>query len=47
MAGVRRGDAGHAGIVDHISFVVMRRLEIADAFSNDGHFQAAGFTTLF
>jgi predicted nucleic acid-binding protein len=36
-----------AGIVDHVSFVVMRRLGITDAFTNDRHFQAAGFTTLF
>src|SRR3954463_9242079 len=41
-----RGEAGHAGIVDHVSFVVMRRLGIAEAFTNDRHFQAAGFTTL-
>jgi predicted nucleic acid-binding protein len=32
---------------DHISFVVMRRLGITEAFTNDVHFQAAGFTTLF
>jgi hypothetical protein len=42
-----RGEAGQAGIVDHISFVVMRRLMIREAFTNDHHFQAAGFTTLF
>lgn len=42
-----RGEAGEAGIVDHVSFAVMRRLEITDAFTNDRHFQAAGFTTLF
>jgi len=36
-----------AGIVDHVSFIVMRRLGITDAFTNDRHFQAAGFTTLF
>jgi len=42
-----RGDAATAGIVDHVSFVVMRRLGITDAFTNDYHFQAAGFTTLF
>ena len=36
-----------AGIVDHISFAVMRRLGIADAFTNDRHFKAAGFNTLF
>ena len=43
----RRDDHGGAGIVDHISFVVMRRLGIQHAFSNDHHFHAAGFKTLF
>lgn len=38
---------GTAGIVDHISFVVMRRLGIPEVFGNDRHFQAAGFTVLF
>lgn len=42
-----RGGAGEAGIVDHVSFVVMRRLGIDTAFTNDRHFQAAGFTVLF
>jgi uncharacterized protein len=42
-----RGEAGQAGIVDHVSFVVMRRLGVTEAFTNDRHFQAAGFTTLF
>ena len=42
-----RGQAGGAGIVDHISFVVMRRLGLTDAFTNDGHFVAAGFKVLF
>jgi predicted nucleic acid-binding protein len=41
-----RGEAAQAGIVDHVSFVIMRRLGIAEAFTNDRHFQAAGFTTL-
>jgi predicted nucleic acid-binding protein len=36
-----------AGIVDHVSFAVMRRLGITDAFTNDRHFRAAGFKTLF
>jgi len=39
-------EAGGAGIVDHVSFVVMRRLGLTDAFTNDHHFQTAGFTTL-
>jgi predicted nucleic acid-binding protein len=42
-----RGDASGAGIVDQVSFVVMRRLEITRAFTNDRHFRAAGFETLF
>lgn len=42
-----RGEAGQAGIVDHISFVVMRRLRLTEAFTNDRHFKAAGFVTLF
>ncbi|HUY34050.1 MAG TPA: hypothetical protein VMV69_14980 [Pirellulales bacterium] len=43
----RAANAGTAGIVGHVSFVVMRRLRITEAFTNDRHFQAAGFTTLF
>jgi uncharacterized protein len=42
-----RGEAGDAGIVDQISFVVMCRLKITEAFTNDRHFEAAGFTILF
>jgi len=42
-----RGEAGSAGIVDHVSFVVMRRLGLTHAFTNDEHFKAAGFVTLF
>jgi len=42
-----RADAGQAGIVDQVSFVVMRRLAITEAFTNDRRFQAAGFHTLF
>jgi predicted nucleic acid-binding protein len=42
-----RGLAGAAGIVDHVSFVVRRRLGLTEAFTNDRHFQAAGFTILF
>ena len=41
------GNAAAAGIVDHLSFVVMRRHGIQEAFTNDQHFRAAGFTTLF
>ena len=43
----QRGEADSAGIVDHISFNVMRRLGIAKAFTNDRHFRAAGFETMF
>jgi predicted nucleic acid-binding protein len=42
-----RGDAIAPGIVDQVSFVVMRRLGISQAFTNDWHFRAAGFETLF
>jgi predicted nucleic acid-binding protein len=45
--GYIRGEAGQAGIVDHVSFVVMRRLGLTEAFTNDRHFQAAGFVILF
>jgi predicted nucleic acid-binding protein len=46
-AAYERGEAGNAGIVDHVSFSVMRRLSLTDAFTNDRHFAAAGFRTLF
>lgn len=46
-ASYERGEAGQAGIVDHVSFLVMNRLGITEAFTNDKHFQAAGFTVLF
>ncbi len=42
-----RGLAGQAGIIDHVSFEVMRRLGITQAFTNDKRFQTAGSTTLF
>jgi predicted nucleic acid-binding protein len=42
-----RGEADSAGIVDHVSFTIMRRLGISKVFTNDGHFRAAGFETLF
>ena len=42
-----RGEASGAGIVDHVSFAVMRRLGLKEAFTNDGHFRAAGLVTLF
>lgn len=43
----RAASAAAAGIVDQVSFLVMRRLGITEAFTNDRHFQAAGFITLF
>jgi predicted nucleic acid-binding protein len=43
----RRGEAGQAGIVDHVSFAVMRRLGLTEALTNDRHFVAAGFDVLF
>lgn len=43
----RAGEAGRAGIVDHLSFLVMRRLGIQRAFTNDQHFRTAGFELLF
>jgi uncharacterized protein len=42
-----RNEAAAAGIVDQVSFVVMRRLGIRQAFTNDKHFTAAGFEVLF
>ena len=41
------GKADSAGIVDHVSFTIIRRLGISKAFTNDGHFRTAGFETLF
>jgi uncharacterized protein len=41
------GVEGYAGIVDCISFVVMRRLGITQVFTNDKHFRPAGFEVLF
>jgi predicted nucleic acid-binding protein len=41
------GEAECAGIVDHVSFTIMRRLGISKSFTNDRHFRAAGFEVLF
>ncbi len=46
-AAYTRDAPGGPGIIDHVSFVVMRRLGIADAFTNDRHFKTVGFNTLF
>jgi uncharacterized protein len=43
----RQSNAGQPGIVDYVSFTVMRRLGIQQAFTNDRHFKDAGFETLF
>jgi hypothetical protein len=43
----QRGEADNAGIVDQVSFVVMKRLGLTRAFTNDRHFRAAGLVTLF
>ena len=42
-----RGEAAGAGVVDHLSFLVMRRHRIVHAFTNDRHFLAAGCEILF
>ena len=42
-----RGLADSAGIIDHVSFAVMLRLGLTEAFTNDRHFRAAGFHVLF
>jgi len=41
------GHSGSAGVVDLVSFAVMNRLGIKEAFTNDKHFSAAGFDVLF
>ena len=41
------GKPGSAGAVDHTSFVIMADMGISEAFTNDAHFRAAGFVTLF
>jgi len=46
-AAYRNAEVGDAGIVDHVSFVVMRRLDIRYVFTNDHHFRTAGFEALF
>ena len=41
------GHPGTPGMVDELSFAVMRRLGLRQAFTNDGHFSGAGFEALF
>ena len=45
--GYLRNDGAGAGIVDQVSFIVMRRLGIRRVFTHDQHFVAAGFEVLF
>lgn len=45
--GYARSAAGDAGVVDYLSFTVMRRLGMTRAFTNDRHFAAAGFELMF
>ena len=40
------GLAAGAGLVDQLSFAVMRRLDLDDVFTNDRHFSAAGYHVL-
>jgi predicted nucleic acid-binding protein len=42
-----QGSNKSPGIVDLVSFEMLRRLGITEAFTNDRHFRAAGFVTLF
>jgi uncharacterized protein len=41
------GWVGGPSIVDCVSFAVMRRFGLTEAFTNDQHFAAAGFKPLF
>jgi predicted nucleic acid-binding protein len=48
-AGVReleRSRKGHVSLVDHISFLVMRRRDVTTAFAFDPDFRSAGFQIL-
>lgn len=38
---------GGPGLVDQLSFAVMRRFGLREAFTNDRHFRDAGFAPLF
>ena len=44
--GYAQGQSGRAGIVDLLSIAVMRRLNIAQVFTNDHHFSIAGMEIL-
>ena len=43
----RSGDRTAPGVIDLLSFSVMRRLNLRQPFTNDRHFRTAGFQTLF
>ena len=43
----QEGRPGAPGIVDHLSFIAMRRLGVGKAFTNDRHFKEAGYEILF
>ena len=43
----RAKTTGVSGIVDNLSFLLMRRLNLSVAFTNDKHFIKAGFQVLF
>ena len=43
----RSAPPGSAGLIDQLSFAVMRRLGLRCAFTNDRHFADAGFETMF
>ena len=43
----RRRGAGGPGVVDLLSFSIMRRLKLTRAFTKDRHFRAEGFVILF
>ena len=40
------GSSGGPGLVDHLSFAVIRRSGLHEVFTNDRHFRAAGFEPL-
>jgi len=42
-----RGEADSAGIVDHVSFTIMRRLGLSKAFTNDGTFAPLDLRSCF
>ena len=46
-AGFSRDHPGSPSLTDQLSFAVMRRLGLRRAFTNDGHFDEAGFEALF